>query len=111
MTGGAGAGAAALGLDVEAPVADHLHGAPAHEPLKLVRLARLVGDDDLHATPSFFCSLVRDVVYCNTTLSSGLTIFLAACAISAASWKPERISFSLPAYELISPLAKLPGSE
>src|SRR5262249_30731607 len=84
MAGGTGAGAAALRLDVEAPVADHLHGAPAVEPFELVRLTRLVGDEDLHyATPSFFCSLVLDVVYWNTILSVGLMWCLAACAISA----------------------------
>src|SRR3569833_381652 len=94
----AGARAAALGLDVEAIVADHFHRPPAVEPFELVRLPRLVGADDLHyATPSFFCSLVLDVVYWNTILSAGLMWCLAACAISAASWKPERISFGLPA--------------
>ena len=36
---------------------------------------------------------------------------LGRLAISAASWKPERISFSLPGYQLISPMAKMPGSE
>lgn len=48
------------------------------------------------ATPSFFCSFVLDVVYWNTTRSPGETMDLAAWAISAASWKPERMSFSLP---------------
>ncbi len=48
------------------------------------------------ATPSFFCRLVEEVVYWNTIRSPGLATRLAACAISAASWKPDRISFSLP---------------
>jgi hypothetical protein len=47
-------------------------------------------------TPSFFCKLDDDVVYWNTTRFSGKTYRLAFCAISAPSWKPERISFSLP---------------
>ena len=51
-----------------------------------------------HATPSFFCRLVDEVVYWNTMRSPGLTMRLAACAISATSWKPDRISFSLPGY-------------
>ena len=32
------------------------------------------------------------------------------CAIDAASWKPERISLSLPGYQLMSPIAKTPGT-
>ncbi len=64
-----------------------------------------------HATPSFFCRLVEDVVYWNTMRSPGLTMRLAACAISATSWKPDRISFSLPGYQLMSPTAKMPGTD
>lgn len=36
-------------------------------------------------TPSFFCRLVEDVVYWNTTFSPGLTIRLTAWVINAAS--------------------------
>ena len=39
----------------------------------------------IHATPSFFCRLVDDVVYWKTMRSPGLTMRLAACAISATS--------------------------
>src|SRR5690606_9207320 len=45
---GARTGAPALGLDVEAPVADHLHDAPAIEPFELVLFPRLVDDKNLH---------------------------------------------------------------
>ena len=58
--------------------------------------SRRPSDRVAQATPSFFCRLVDDVVYWNTMRSFGWTIRLAACAISAASWKPERMSFSLP---------------
>src|SRR5690606_4357497 len=100
VAGGAAGGAAALGLDVEAPVADHFHGAPAVEPFELVYGAVLVGDVDFHrrpyAAPSFFCSFVELVVYWKTTRSPGETMALAACDMRAASWKPERMSLSLP---------------
>src|SRR4051794_38489420 len=91
VAGGARAGAAALGLDVETPVADHLHYAPALEPFKLVLDALGICDEDLHrlldqpTTPSLRCSLVEEVVYWKTTRSSGEAIFLAACAMSAPS--------------------------
>lgn len=48
------------------------------------------------ATPSFFCRLVDEVVYWKMMRRSGLMCRAAACAISAASWKPDRISFNLP---------------
>jgi hypothetical protein len=35
-------------------------------------------------------------VYWKTIRSHGATIRLAACDISAASWKPDKMSFSLP---------------
>ena len=44
MAGGAAQCAAAFGLDVEAPVANDLHDAPALEPFKLVHFANLVGN-------------------------------------------------------------------
>ena len=47
-------------------------------------------------TPSFFCRLDEEVVYWNTIRFCGKTMCTAACAISAASWKPQRISLSLP---------------
>src|SRR5690606_23811293 len=47
VAGGARAGAAALCLDVEAPIPDHLHDAPAVEPFELVLCTLLVGDMDL----------------------------------------------------------------
>ncbi len=39
--------------------------------------------------------------------SPGLMMRLAACAISATSWKPDRISLSLPGYQLMSPTQNL----
>src|SRR5258708_7428393 len=51
---------------------------------------------DFYDTPSFLCRLVEVVVYWKMMRLSGLTTFAAACAIRAASWKPERMSLSLP---------------
>ncbi len=51
---------------------------------------------DVKPRPASSCRLVDEVVYWNTTRSPGLTMRLAACAINAASWKPDRMSFSLP---------------
>jgi hypothetical protein len=50
-----------------------------------------------YATPSFFCKDEEDVVYWKRSFSFGRQIWNDACAISAASWKPDRISFNLPA--------------
>src|SRR5690606_6501742 len=61
-------------------------------------------------TPSFFCRLEDEVVYWNRSFLSGCTILWAAWAIRAASWKPDRISVSLPGYQLMSPMAKMPFS-
>ena len=47
-------------------------------------------------TPSFLCRLEDVVVYWKVMRFSGFTTLAAACAISAASWKPERMSFSFP---------------
>ena len=101
-----GAGAAAFGGDGEAVIADDLHHPPAFHGLELMLAPLAVHKDDTHdqlrecrkrqATPSFFCRLVDDVVYWNVTFASGFAYLNAACAISAASWKPERMSFSLP---------------
>src|SRR6185312_2355018 len=96
VAGGAGASPAAFGSDRQACVAQHLHHAPAVAAFDLVHLAFAVGSDDLHATPSFFCRLDDEVVYWKRSFSFGFTIWNAACDISAASWKPERMSFSLP---------------
>src|SRR4029079_15297060 len=62
------------------------------------------------ATPSFFCRLGDDVVYLDTKRFSRETQWCALCAISAPSWKPDRISLSLPGYQLMSPIAKIPGT-
>ena len=48
------------------------------------------------STPSTLCSFGLVVVYCSSTRFSGKTIGLAPKAASAASWKPERMSFFLP---------------
>src|SRR5690606_5296993 len=48
MAGGAAHGPAAFGLDVEAPVADHFHDAPALEPFEFVVFTGLVCDMDNH---------------------------------------------------------------
>ena len=48
------------------------------------------------STPSTWCSLVLVVVYCRYTFFCGNTYFTAPNAASAASWKPERISYFVP---------------
>ena len=49
-----------------------------------------------HETPNFFCRLDEEVVYWKRSFSFGLQMWNAAWAISAASWKPDNINFSLP---------------
>ena len=49
------------------------------------------------------------VVYCRCTFLPGSRYSLIANAASAASWKPDRISFFLPGYVLMSPTANTPG--
>src|SRR5580700_4634814 len=90
------AGAAAFGGDVEAAVAQDFHHGPAVAAFQLVAFAVAVGCADLHATPSFFCRLDDEVVYWKRSFSFGRQIWNAACAASAASWKPQRMSFNLP---------------
>ena len=48
------------------------------------------------STPSTLCSLGLVVVYCSRMRFSGKTYGAAPKAASAASWKPDRISFFLP---------------
>src|SRR5215472_16518675 len=96
LAGRAGAGATALRCNVEARIAQDLHHRPAIAAFEFVHLAFAVGRDDLQETPSFFCRLDDEVVYWKRSFSFGLQMWKAACAISAASWKPESISFSLP---------------
>ncbi len=60
------------------------------------RPARRLPGHEPQITPSFFCRLEDDVVYWKTMRLSGSTICAAAWDISAASWKPHRISLSLP---------------
>jgi hypothetical protein len=57
-----------------------------------VRVSRTLGV----STPSTLCSLGLVVVYCSSTRFSGKTMGEAAKAASAASWKPDRMSFFLP---------------
>src|SRR5215510_14943926 len=68
------------------------------------------GSDLVPATPSFFCKLVEEVVYWNTSRLPGKQYWYAFCAISAPSWKPDKMSLSLPGYQLMSPIAKMPGT-
>ncbi len=49
------------------------------------------------ATPSSRCSFGLVVVYCNGCARSGKTTLAAANAASVASWKPDTMSFLLPA--------------
>ena len=49
-----------------------------------------------HETPNFFCRLDEEVVYWKRSFSFGRQTWKAAWDISAASWKPDNISFSLP---------------
>ena len=50
----------------------------------------------LAQTPRRSCMIGLVVVYCRCTFSSGFRRALMAKAASAASWKPERMSFFLP---------------
>src|SRR5512135_2709095 len=97
MAGGTGTGTAAFCRHRQAGIAQNFHHAPAVAAFDRVFCAFAVGGDDLHqCTPNFFCRLDDDVVYWKRSFSLGLQIWNAACAISAASWKPERINLSLP---------------
>src|SRR5215469_2021007 len=96
MTGRAGTGAATFGCYRQSCVAQDLHDTPVVTALEHVLFPVAVRREDFHATPSFFCRLEEDVVYWKRSFSFGRQIWNAACAISAASWKPHRISFSLP---------------
>ena len=49
-----------------------------------------------------------EVVNSNLYFSFGLALLKHSTDASAASWNPDRISFSLPGYEQISPTAKIP---
>jgi hypothetical protein len=64
-----------------------------------------------HATFSRFCSSDDEVVYWKRSFSSGRAMRKASWAANAPSWKPDRISLSLPGYQLMSPMAKIPGVE
>src|SRR5215510_5814312 len=68
------------------------------------------GSDLVPATPSFFCKLVEEVVYWNTSRLPGKQYWYAFCAINAPSWKPDKMSLSLPGYQLMSPIAKMPDT-
>ena len=48
------------------------------------------------ATPSRFCMIGLVVVYCRNCFLSGNSQACTPKAASAASWKPDRISFFLP---------------
>src|SRR5690606_3059650 len=71
-----------------------------------------VGEQRIHAdqpdTPRRLCMIGLVVVYCSGIFFEGFKCSATANAASAASWKPERISFFLPGYVLISPTAKMP---
>src|SRR3569833_919962 len=97
VAGGAGAGAAAFRGDIQPAITQDFHHAPAVTAFQLVNFALAVGGDDLHQfTPSFFCRLDDEVVYWKRSFSLGRAMWNAACAMRAASWKPDNISFSLP---------------
>jgi hypothetical protein len=44
-------------------IADDLHHPPAVERVQRMDGPAAIRDDDFHATPSFFCNDVEDVVY------------------------------------------------
>jgi hypothetical protein len=54
MAGGACAGAAAGGLERDAPVADHLHDAPALQGLERMLAAMMVDDEENNLLLSVF---------------------------------------------------------
>ena len=58
--------------------------------------------------PSLSCVLFEVVVNSNRYFSSGLAYLKHPLAARAASWKPDKISFSLPGYSQISPMANIP---
>lgn len=61
-------------------------------------LLQQIGEPAIHAqpTPSRFCMTGLVVVYCKNCFFSGYSQLWIPNAASAASWKPERISFFLP---------------
>src|SRR6187200_2596992 len=75
MARSAGAGAAALGLDGNAPVSDHLHDSPALQGFEPVCRAvwHTHGDEHDQATLSRRCSSDDEVVYWKRRTLSGCT--------------------------------------